>query len=126
MREKVTPRERLYIEAEFARRNPESKSQRSDHIAALRKLMAAYPEDLEARSILGLALLDGYDPVTKQPRTNTTESIRLLERVVKRNDIHIAAHHYLIHAWEGSATPDCARRACERYPQLDSPHAGRR
>ena len=46
----------------------------SDHIVALRKLMAAYPEDLEARSILGLALLDGYDPVAKQPRTNTTEA----------------------------------------------------
>jgi hypothetical protein len=125
MRDKVTPRERLYIEAEFARRNPESKSPGADHIAALRKLIAAYPEDLEARSILGLALLDGYDPVAKQPRTNTTEGIRLLEEVVRRNDTHFGAHHYLIHAWEGSATPERAWRACERYPQLvtNIPHA---
>jgi hypothetical protein len=125
MRDKVTPRERLYIEAQFPRRNPESKSPGADHIAPLRKLIAAYPEDLEARSILGLALPDGYDPVTKQPRTNTTEGIRLLEEVVKRNDTHFGAHHYLIHAWEGSATPERAWRACERYPQLvtNIPHA---
>ena len=44
MRERVTPRERMYIEAEFARRNPESKTQAADHIAALKKLVAAYPE----------------------------------------------------------------------------------
>jgi hypothetical protein len=125
LRESVTPRERLYIEAEFARRNPDSKNPTADHISALRALVAAYPDDLEARSILGLALLDGYDPVTKQPRTNTEEGIRLLTEVVTRDDNHFGAHHYLIHAWEGSTTPEKAWRACERYPQLVSniPHA---
>ena len=49
----------MYIEAEWARRNPDSKTNDKDHIAALRKLVAAYPDDEEAKSILGLALLDG-------------------------------------------------------------------
>jgi tetratricopeptide (TPR) repeat protein len=125
MRDKVTPRERLYIEAEWARRNPESKTNDADHIVGLRKLVAAYPDDEEAKSILGLALLDGFDSVTKEPRTNTMEGLRLLEDVVAKNDNHFGAHHYLIHGWEGSKTPEKAWHACERYPALvpNIPHA---
>ena len=122
LRDKVSPREQLYIAAEAARRDPAGDA---GHIAGLRKLVAAYPDDLEAKSILGLALLDGYDPVTKVPRTNTAEGTTLLEEVVSKNDNHFGAHHYLIHGWEGSTTPERAWRACERYPALvpNIPHA---
>ena len=125
LRDKVTPRERMYIEAEWARRNPASKTNDADHIAALRKLVAAYPDDEEARSILGLALLDGWDSVTKQPRTNTLEGLKLLHDVVAKNDSHFGAHHYIIHGWEGSTTPEKAWHACKRYPELvtNIPHA---
>ena len=125
LRDKVTPRERLYIEAEWARRNPASKTNDADHIVALRKLVAAYPDDEEAKSILGLALLDGFDSVTKEPRTNTMEGLRLLESVVAKNDNHFGAHHYLIHGWEGSKTPEKAWHASKRYPELvpNIPHA---
>jgi tetratricopeptide (TPR) repeat protein len=123
--DKVSARERMYIEAEWARRNPESTTRDADHIAALRKLVTAYPDDEEAASILGLALLDGYDSVTKQPRTNTLEGIALLEKVVANNDGHFGAHHYLIHGYEGSETPERAWHACRRYPELvpNIPHA---
>lgn len=123
LRDKVSPRERLYIEAQAARRAPDGGD--AAHIAALRKLVAAYPDDLEAKSMLGLALLDGYDSVTKAPRTNTTEGTTLLHEVVDRNDNHFGAHHYLIHGWEGSTTPEKAWRACQRYPELvtNIPHA---
>jgi tetratricopeptide (TPR) repeat protein len=125
LRDKVTPRERLYIEAEWARRNPDSKTHDADHIAGLRTLIAAYPDDEEAKSILGLALLDGFDSVTKAPRTNTMEGLRLLTEVAEKNDNHFGAHHYLIHGWEGSTTPEKAWHACERYPALvpNIPHA---
>lgn len=125
LRDKVTPRERLYIEAEWARRNPASTTRDADHIAALRKLVAAYPDDEEAKSILGLALLDGFDSVTKEPRTNTMEGLRLLTEVAAKNDDHFGAHHYLIHGWEGSTTPEKAWHACRRYPELvpNIPHA---
>jgi tetratricopeptide (TPR) repeat protein len=125
LRDKVTPRERLYIEAEAARRNPESTTQDADRIAGLKKLVAAHPDDLEAKSILGLALLDGYDPVTKAPRTNTDEGLRLLHEVTAKDDNHFGAHHYIIHGWEGSKTPDKAWHACKRYPELvpNIPHA---
>jgi tetratricopeptide (TPR) repeat protein len=125
LRDKVTPRERLYIEAEWARRNPASKTNDADHIAGLRKLVAAYPDDEEAKSILGLALLDGFDSVSKEPRTNTMEGLRLLTDVAAKNDNHFGAHHYLIHGWEGSKTPENAWHACKRYPELvpNIPHA---
>ncbi len=125
LRDKVTARERLYIEAEWARRNPASTAKDADHIAALRKLVTAYPDDEEAASILGLALLDGFDSVTKKPRAHTFEGIALLEKVVARNDGHFGAHHYLIHGYEGSETPERAWHACRRYPALvpNIPHA---
>ena len=125
LRDKVSPRERLYIEALAARRNPDSKSPDADYIAGMRKLVAAYPDDLEAKSILGLALLDGYDPVTKAPRTNTVEGTTLLHEVIAKDDNHFGAHHYLIHGWEGSTTPEKAWPSCQRYPELvpNIPHA---
>jgi tetratricopeptide (TPR) repeat protein len=125
LRDKVTPRERLYIEAEWARRNPAAQNKDADHIAGLRKLVTAYPDDEEAKSILGLALLDGFDSVTKEPRTNTMEGLRLLTDVATENDNHFGAHHYLIHGWEGSTTPEKAWHACKRYPELvpNIPHA---
>jgi tetratricopeptide (TPR) repeat protein len=127
LRDKVTPRERLYIEAEAARRNAAAspKAQDADYIAGMRKIVETYPDDLEAKSILGLALLDGFDPVTKEPRAHTLEGIALLEGVVVKDDDAFGAHHYLIHGYEGSKTPEKAWRACERYPQLvtNIPHA---
>ena len=125
LRDKVSERERLYIEAEAARRNPQAANADADHIAGLRKLVAAYPDDLEAKSILGLALLDGYDSVTKAPRTHTVEGTTLLHEVIAKNDNHFGAHHYLIHGWEGSTTPEKAWPSCKRYPELvpNIPHA---
>ena len=125
LRGRVTPRERLYIEAEWARRNPKSKDPDADYTAALRKLVAAYPDDLEAKSFLGLLLLFGYELPSHKPRPGTLEGLRLLEEIVAKNDDHFGAHHYLIHGYEGSGTPEKAWHACERYPQLvtNIPHA---
>lgn len=125
LRDKVSPRERLYIEAEAARRNPASKTRDEDHIAGLRALVTAFPDDLEAKSILGLALLDGFDSATRKPRKNTMEGLKLLEDIAAKDDNHFGAHHYLIHGWEGSTTPERAWHASKRYPELvpNIPHA---
>jgi tetratricopeptide (TPR) repeat protein len=125
LRGTVTERERLYIESQWARRNPDVKDQDAAYIEGLRKLVAAYPDDLEAKSILGLATLNGYDPVSKEPRAGTLEAVRLLEEVVGADDNHFGAHHYLIHGYEGGKTPEKAWHACKRYPELvpNIPHA---
>ena len=83
LRQKVTERERLYIEAQAARRAPGPKDAAdAAYIAALRKLVAAFPDDLEAKSMLGLAIDTGFEPATKEPRATTMEAIALLESVV--------------------------------------------
>ena len=126
MRDKVTARERLYIEAQAARRAPGSKDDAdAAYIAGMRKLVAAYPQDLDAKSMLALAIDNGFDSATKEPRAHTMESIALLEEIVAKDDNNFGAHHYLIHAWEGSKTPEKAWRANERYPALvpNIPHA---
>jgi len=124
--DKVTPRERLYIESQAARRAKMSKDQAdAAYIAGLRKLVAEYPDDLHAKSMLALAIDNGFESVTREPREHTIEAIALLNDVVRKDDENFGAHHYLIHAWEGSKTPGNAWHACERYPQLvpNIPHA---
>jgi tetratricopeptide (TPR) repeat protein len=126
LRDTVTPHERLYIEAQAARRTPGNKDAAdAAYIAGLRKIVAEYPDDLEAKTMLGLAIDNGFDPVTKEPRANTIEAIQLLEEVVGRDDTNFGAHHYLIHAYEGSKMPWNAWHANQRYPELvpNIPHA---
>jgi len=125
MRKQVTRREQLYIEAQWARSNPAARTPDEDYIKGLRKIVAAFPADDEAKSFLGLTLLYGYEQPAKNPRAGTLEGIRILEDIVARNDDDFGSHHYLIHAYEGSKTPEKAWHSCERYPQLvpNIPHA---
>ncbi len=126
MRDTVTPRERLYIEAQAARRatGPRETADAA-YIAGMRTLVAAFPADLEAKSMLGLAIDDGFESASKEPRAHTLEAISLLEEVVAKDDGQFGAHHYLIHAYEGSKTPEKAWHANQRYAGLvtNIPHA---
>ena len=126
LRDKVTERERMYIDAQAARRATGPKDAAdAAYIAGLEKLVKAYPEDLEAKSMLGLAIDNGFDPITKDPRARTMEAIALLESVVAKDDSAFGAHHYLIHAYEGSKMPEKAWHANARYAGLvtNIPHA---
>jgi len=126
LRDNATPRERLYIEAQAARRAPGPKDAAdAAYIAGLRKLVAAYPDDLEAKSMLGLAIDNGFELPSKEPRAHTMEAIALLEEVVAKDDGQFGAHHYLIHAYEGSKMPEKAWHANQRYAGLvtNIPHA---
>jgi tetratricopeptide (TPR) repeat protein len=126
LRDHVTPRERMYIESQAARRaKGDRDAADAAYVAGLRKLVAAYPDDLDAKSMLGLAIDNGFEPDTKMPREHTLEAIGLLESVVARDPTHFGAQHYLIHAYEGSKTPEKAWDACVKYPALvpNIPHA---
>ncbi len=126
LRDTVTPRERLYIEAQAARRatGPRETADAA-YIAGMRTLVAEFPVDLEAKSMLGLAIDDGFESASKEPRAHTLEAISLLEEVVAKDDGQFGAHHYLIHAYEGSKTPEKAWHANQRYAGLvtNIPHA---
>jgi len=118
-------REQLYIAAAAARRNPESKDPGADYLRAWREVIREFPRDLEAKTYLALALMNGYTGVDKKPRPGTEEAVALLREVLEQDPDHIGAHHYVIHALEGSRRPQDAWHSSKRYPELvpGVPHA---
>ncbi len=102
LRDSITSRERLYIEAAAARHNPQLQDPEAAYVAAMRGIVDAFPDDAEAKSILALALENGYNASTKAPRGGTAESLKLLRQVLAKDPNHAGANHFLIHALEGS------------------------
>src|SRR5439155_11158575 len=78
LRDSITPREILYIEAVGALHNPFLQDPDAAYIVKMRQTVKSFPDDLEAKSILALALENGYDPATKSPKDGTPESLRRL------------------------------------------------
>src|SRR5262245_6507720 len=92
LRESITPRERLYIDAIAARHNPQLQNPEAEYVAGMKTVAAAFPDDVEAKAILGLALEEGYDPSTKSPKKGTAESLKLLRDVLSRDPDHVGAN----------------------------------
>ncbi|MSO24004.1 MAG: tetratricopeptide repeat protein [Acidobacteria bacterium] len=121
----ITPRERFYIEAVAAMHNPTLGDPDAAYIAGMKKLVESFPGDLEAKSILALALENGYDPSTKAPKGGTSESLRLLRQVLAKDPDHVGASHFWIHGLEGSKNLRDALPIAERYAAMvpNIPHA---
>ncbi len=117
---KVSNRERLYLEAVEARYKGERATVQNNgflgatdtYQQAMRKIVAFYPDDLEAKLFLALALMSGYER-DGAPRPGTVESIALLQLVLAKAPQHLAAHHYMIHATESG------KRAIDGVPSAD-------
>lgn len=122
---KATDMEKLYIDAIWARRNPDAKDPDSEYVAGLRKVVAANPKDAEARTYLALHLMDGFETPTRSPRPGSMEAVELLKALAKEYPEHPGVHHYIIHGWEGSSFAKDAWHSCEQYAALvpNIPHA---
>ena len=104
---KSSERERLYVDAVEARYQGERTTIQNNgflgaseaYQKALRKIVAFYPDDLEAKLFLALALMSGYER-DGAPRPGTVEAIALLQVSLAKDPKHLAAHHYIIHATE--------------------------
>src|SRR5215470_5093863 len=118
--EKASKRERLYIAAVEARYQGERATVQNNgflgasepYQKALRKIVAFYPDDLEAKTFLALALMSGYER-DGAPKPGTVEAIALLQVVLAKDPNHLAAHHYMIHATESG------KRAIAGAPSAD-------
>jgi len=117
-RDSVTGRERLYLEAAAARHNAGLRDPDAAYIAIMRRLVESFPADPEAKSILALALENGYDRATKSPKPGTDESLTLLRQVLAKDPNHAGANHFLIHALEGGKDLRSALPAANRYAGL--------
>ncbi|MGE0131964.1 MAG: tetratricopeptide repeat protein [Blastocatellales bacterium] len=117
---KVSERERLYIGAVEARYKGERAAIQNNgflgasdtYQRAMRKIVAFYPDDLEAKLFLALASMSGYER-DGTPKPGTVESIALLQLVLAKSPKHLAAHHYMIHATESG------KRAIDGAPSAD-------
>src|SRR6187431_221640 len=97
----ATELEKLYIEAIWARRNPDTVDPDAAYIAGLRRVVAANPKDVEARTYLALHLMDGFETAAKNPRPGSMEAVETLRRLAREYPAHPGVHHYIIHGWEG-------------------------
>jgi len=117
--------ELMYIHSVAARRGLGTQTPNADYVAGLRKIVARYPNEVEARSYLALAIMSGYNTPDKTPRAGSMEAVEILRELLKTAPEHPGVHHYVIHGWEGSNFASEAWPSCEKYPRLvpGIPHA---
>lgn len=94
---------------------------------AMNEVEQRFPQDLDiallhAEALLLLAPWDWWSR-SGEPRVGTLEAIAILERILAAYPEHPGANHYLIHALEGSPTPERALAAALRLGEL-APAAG--
>src|SRR5262245_11907739 len=117
---KAAKRERLYIDAVAVRYQGERTTVQNNaflgatepYQRAMRKIALSFPDDLEAKLFLALALISGYER-DGTPKPGTSESIQLLQHVLAKDERNLAAHHYMIHVTESG------KRARDGAPSAD-------
>ena len=115
-KDKVTERERLYIEAVDAYVKAGSKKNKDrsrTYAKALERISYKYPDDIESKALLGLQLWGNRRkglPIDSYLAVNA-----LLEQVLAKNPMH-PCHHFRIHLWDYEK-PDKALNSAARCGQ---------
>jgi tetratricopeptide (TPR) repeat protein len=122
---KANAEELLYIRAVAARRGLGTQTPNASYVQGLREIVAKYPNDVEPKTYLALAIMSGYNTPDKTPRAGSAEAVEILRGLLKTAPDHPGVHHYVIHAWEGSTFASEAWPSCEKYPRMvpNIPHA---
>ena len=115
-KDKVTERERMYIEAVDAYVKAGSKKNKDrsrTYAKALERISYKYPDDIESKALLGLQLWGNRRkglPIDSYLAVNA-----LLEQVLAKNPMH-PCHHFRIHLWDYEK-PDKALNSAARCGQ---------
>jgi tetratricopeptide (TPR) repeat protein len=130
LRDGATPRERAYIDAVAARytgRPEDRDAANRAFAAAMRKVVDAFPDDLDARTLFAESLMNlrpwNYWTRDGLPYAETREVEAALTRVLQVNPNHPGALHLWIHLWEPTDTPEKAEAEADRLLPL-MPGAG--
>src|SRR4029077_9967875 len=86
---KATDLEKLYIASIAARRNPDSKDPDGDYIQGLRAIVAAHPNEVEAKLYLALHLMQGFTTPDKQPQPGSMEAVAILRDLLVKAPDHM-------------------------------------
>jgi tetratricopeptide (TPR) repeat protein len=129
-KDSATPRERAYIDAVAARYTgrPEDRlAANRAFAAAMRRVVEAFPDDLDARTLYAESLMNlrpwNYWTRDGVPYAETHDIIAALSRVLDANPNHPGALHLWIHLWEPTDTPERAEAEADRLLSL-MPGAG--
>ena len=116
-KDKVTERERLYIEAEEAAllpdpvrdtgAKPDYRELRRAEMKKLETLCVKYPDDMEARALLAEATMGD----------SRYGAELIIREILARDPNHPGAHHYRIHNWDYHE-PEQALASCRAYTDL--------
>jgi tetratricopeptide (TPR) repeat protein len=116
--EKLTPRERAYLDAVRVLYGEGEKSARDERYAdAMAKIYQLYPEDLEAACFYALALLGTVHQVEAGYHRRIQAGALALE-IFQKNPDHPCAAHYAIHAFDHPDLAILALPAARRYAQI--------
>ena len=130
LKDKVSERERAYIEALAERYTNEPTDDRVPldraYARAMAKLVARYPDDLDAATLYAASLMNlspwDYWNLDGSPKGHTQEILDTLQSVVDRHPHHAGALHYYIHTVE-ARHPDRGERHADMLAGL-MPGAG--
>ena len=104
-KDKVTERERMYIEAWEYGFAPKVEKRQLVLINRLEKIAVKYPDDIEAKAFLALFNIGEGSALATQS---------LIDQVLAKNPMHPGAHHASIHNWDG-AINEQALKSCDLY-----------
>ena len=118
--------EQAYIMALSSRYDGDINSDRNAldmaYAVAMEKVVAAYPDDMDAASLYSEALMNtmpwNYWLDDGKPRLDTVKVISKLEEVLEKEPDHPLAIHLYIHAVEASSSPERAESAADRLGSL--------
>ena len=102
-KDKVTDRERMYIEAWEKAIAPEPKEHLKTLIHQLQQIVIKYPNDVDAKALLSLYNIGQGSAFANE---------LLIQQVLAKNPLHPGAHHASIHNWDGVSSEQ-AVRSCE-------------
>lgn len=95
---------------------------RKNYKEAMGKLVAKYPDDLDAATLYGESQMNlrpwklwSYDG---KPAEGTLSLVAQIESILKRDPLHIGANHYYIHVIEASKHPEKALMSAYRLDDL--------
>ncbi len=123
-----TPRERAYVAAvDELYRDTATRDQRTRVVAyekAMEQLVAAYPDDIEARVFYALALGQSALP-TDKTYANQLKAAAILEEEFARQPAHPGLAHYIIHSFDVPPLASRGLNAARRYSTIapDAAHA---
>jgi tetratricopeptide (TPR) repeat protein len=124
--QKLTPRERAYLDAVKVLYGESDKAAHNRVYAeAMGKLYREYPEDLEAAAFYALALLGSVRPQDPTALQTRMRAAAIALEVYSKEPNHPGAAHYILHAFDDPAHAILALPAARRYAEIapEAPHA---